>query len=142
MKILAVDYGDARTGVAICDKSELLASPVGVINQRNPEKVIEEIVELAKENRAELIIIGNPINMDGSHGGRSQSCSLFGEQLKLAVNLPVKMWDERSTTVSATHFLNETDTRGKKRKQVIDQVAATIILESYLNWRKHHPNEI
>ena len=113
MRILAVDYGDARTGLAVCDRGELLASPVGV----------------------------NPLNMNGTAGPRSELCHALAEDLAAKLPCPVRMWDERSTTVTATQYLNMTDVRGKKRKNTIDAVAATIILESYLAYRKNHPGE-
>lgn len=138
MKILAVDYGDARTGLAVCDAGELLASPVGVIHQWNADKLLEEVAATAKAQRAELVVVGNPLNMNGTAGPRSELCRQFAEQLGAATGLPVTLWDERSTTVTATHYLNTTDTRGKKRKEVVDAVAATIILESYLAYRKNH----
>lgn len=138
MKILAVDYGDARTGLAICDKSELLASPVGVLHERNTEKVVQNIVDHAKENKVEEIVIGNPRNMDGSEGARSQLCKDLAKQIEDLIDIPIKLWDERQTTVQATTYLNQTNVRGKKRKNVIDAVAATIILESYLAYRKNN----
>ena len=141
MKILAVDYGDARTGLAICDQGELLASPVGVIHSWRMEQVLAETAAAAREHRAERIIVGNPINMNGTRGTRSELCTEFARQLHELAGLPVLLWDERSTTVSATQYLNATDTRGKKRKAVIDAVAATIILESYLAYRKNNPED-
>ena len=138
MKILAVDFGDARTGLAICDKNEMLASPIGVLHERRMEKVALLTVQAAAENGAELIVVGNPLNMNGTAGQRSALCCEFAELLRSKTELQVDMWDERSTTVSATYFLNATDTRGKKRKNVIDTVAATIILESYLAYRKNN----
>ncbi|MEG0540963.1 MAG: Holliday junction resolvase RuvX [Angelakisella sp.] len=138
MKILAVDYGDARTGLAVCDAGELLASPIGVIHQWNSDKLLVEVAEAAARERAMEIVVGNPLNMDGSAGGRSQLCHEFAEKLRERTGLPVRMWDERSTTVTATHYLNVTNTRGQKRKDVVDAVAATIILESYLNYRRVH----
>ena len=141
MKIMAVDFGDARTGLAICDKTELLASPVGVIHEKRFEHAVEKVAAAAAENRAEAVIVGLPLNMNGSEGPRAELCRNFAEQLSSRVNVPVRMWDERQTTVSAAGYLNQTDTRGKKRKEVIDAVAAVIILDSYLQWRKHHPEE-
>lgn len=137
MKILAVDYGDARTGLAICDKGEMMASPVKVIPSYNREKAIAEIAETAKELGAEEIVVGNPLNMNGTAGPRSELCHEVAEALQELVGVPVVMWDERSTTVSAIGILNQTDVRGKKRKAVIDAVAATIILESYMAFRKN-----
>ena len=141
MKIMAVDFGDARTGLAICDKTELLASPVGVIHEKRFEHAVEKVAAAAAENRAEAVIVGLPLNMNGSEGPRAELCRNFAEQLSSRVNVPVRMWDERQTTVSAAGYLNQTDTRGKKRKEVIDAVAAVIILDSYLQWRKNHPED-
>ena len=141
MKIMAVDFGDARTGLAICDKTELLASPVGVIHEKRFEHAVEKVAAAAAENRAEAVIVGLPLNMNGSEGPRAELCRNFAEQLSSRVNVPVRMWDERQTTVSDAGYLNQTDTRGKKRKEVIDAVAAVIILDSYLQWRKNHPEE-
>lgn len=137
MKILAVDFGDARTGLAICDAGEMLASPVGTITEYNFEKCIDKVSQKAKELEAEMIVVGNPINMNGSEGPRSDKCKEFAQKLRKLSGLPVEMWDERSTTVTAIGYLNETNTRGKKRKAVIDTVAATIILETYLTYRKN-----
>ena len=141
MKILAVDYGDARTGLAACDPGEMLASPVGTVEHWDPQKVAEEAAKAAKEVRAERIVVGHPLNMDGTAGPRAQLCREFAALLREASGLPVVLWDERQTTVTATRYLNATDTRGKKRKKVIDAVAATVILESYLGLRKNHPGE-
>lgn len=137
MKIMAVDYGAARTGLAICDKTEFLASPIGVIYEKDFDKVIDEAAKAAKENNAEEIVVGLPLNMDGSKGEKAQLCEEFGQKLSEAVGIPVKMWDERQTTMQAAEYLNATNVRGKKRKAVIDQVAATIILESYMQYRKN-----
>ena len=137
MKIMAVDFGDSRTGLAVCDKSEFLASPAGVIEEKDFEKCIEKVAASAKENAAEEIVVGYPKNMNNTIGERAQKCALFAEKLAELVDVPVKLWDERSTTVSAHYYLNQTNTRGKKRKAVVDAVAATIILESYLGFRKN-----
>ena len=137
MKIMAVDFGDSRTGLAVCDKSEFLASPAGVIEEKDFEKCIEKVAAAAKENAAEEIVVGYPKNMNNTIGERAQKCALFAEKLAELVDVPVKLWDERSTTVSAHYYLNQTNTRGKKRKAVVDAVAATIILESSLGFRKN-----
>ncbi len=137
MVILAVDLGKARTGLAICDKSEMLASPLGIIENKNLDKVAEKIAEYAKERKAEMLIVGLPKNMDGTEGESAQNARAFAQQLNKLCNLPVEMQDERGTTITAHNFLNTTDTRGKKRKKVVDTVAATIILEDYLNYRKN-----
>lgn len=140
MKIMAVDYGDARTGLAICDKGELLASPIGVVHEKNFNKVIEKIIETANENKVEEIVIGNPKNMDGTEGSRSELCKKLADKITELCDIPIKLWDERQTTVQATTYLNQTNVRGKKRKNVIDAVAATIILENYLEFRKNQNN--
>jgi len=139
MKILAVDFGDARTGLACCDGDEMLASPAGVIHDKNFHAVLEKVAEAARERGVQEVIVGHPKNMNNTIGERAKKCELFSEKLAGLLNVPVKLWDERSTTVSAHNILNETDTRGKKRKNIIDAVAATIILENYLMHRRQLP---
>jgi putative Holliday junction resolvase len=134
--VLAVDYGDTRTGLAKCDREELLASPHMVITERNAEKLAEKIANEAVALGAEEIVVGNPLNMDGSAGPRSEKCVEFAKLLEETSGIPVVTYDERSTTVSATYYLNQTDVRGAKRKKIIDAVAAVIILESFLATRK------
>lgn len=136
MIILGIDHGDVRTGVAVCDKNEILASPVTVITERRDEVLAQKIAALAEELRAEEIVMGLPKNMDGSVGFRAQAIEAFAETLRAAVDIPVVLRDERLTTVSAHQYLNATDTRGKKRKQTVDAVSAVLILEDYLGWRK------
>ena len=136
MIIMSVDLGHVRTGVAVCDPTELIASPVGTITERRDEVLVEKLAALAKEKRAEMLVVGLPRNMDGSCGESAQRCQALGEQLGAVTGLPVTFWDERLTTVSAIGFLNQTDTRGKKRKAVIDTVSAVIILEDFLQSRK------
>lgn len=137
MVILAVDLGKARTGLAICDKGEMLASPLGMIESKNLDYVAEKVAEYAKERKAEMLVVGLPKNMDGTEGESAKNARAFAEQIEQLCNLPVAMQDERGTTITAHNFLNTTDTRGKKRKKVVDTVAATIILENYLNYRKN-----
>lgn len=137
MIILGVDFGDARTGLAICDKGEMLASPIGVISEYDFDRCMEKVADAAKEHRAQMIVVGFPKNMNGTIGERAELCRLFADGLQKLTNLPVELWDERCTTVSAHSYLNVTNTRGKKRKAVVDAVAATIILESYLGYRKN-----
>ena len=137
MKIMAVDYGDARTGLAVCDRTEFLASPVGVIEERNFYFAIQKVAHAVQEYGVQMVIVGYPVNMNGTIGPRAEKCAQFAELLKTKVNVPVELWDERSTTVEAHNYLYETNTRGKKRKEVIDEVAATIILESYLTYRRN-----
>ena len=135
MKIMGIDYGDARTGVAI---SDLLCSIVGstfVVPSRNTEKAIADIVKLAKDNMVGQIVVGLPRNMDGTEGARSELCREFAAMLQEATGLPVTMWDERRTTVEAHNILSQHNYHGKKRKNTVDAVAASLILEGYLNSR-------
>ncbi len=132
MVIISVDYGDVRTGVAACDKLQLLASPVTVIKQKDPELLSEEIKKICLEKKAEKIVLGLPKNMDGSEGFRAEACKEFAKLLSEKTGLSIDFQDERLTTVSAHNILNATDTRGKKRKAVVDAVSAVLILEDYL----------
>ena len=132
-KIMALDYGDARTGVAI---SDLMCSIVGstcVIPSRNTEKAIADIVKLAKDNSVGQIIVGLPKNMDGTEGVRAELCRDFAARIGEVTGLPVTMWDERRTTVEAHNILSQHNYHGKKRKNTVDAVAASLILEGYLN---------
>lgn len=137
MIILSVDYGDRRTGIAICDKFEMLASPVCVITEWNKESLAQKIVDIAVERKAEQIVIGLPKNMDGSKGFRADTCEELGEVIGSITEIPVVFWDERLTTVSAHKILSDNNVRGKKRKNVIDAVAAEIILQDYIDSRKN-----
>lgn len=132
MIIMSVDYGDVRTGIAVCDKMQILASPVCVITEKDREKLADKISVLAAEKKAERICVGLPQNMDGSYGFRSDACRELGEILKEKTGLPVAFQNERLTTVSAHSILNSADVRGKKRKAVVDAVSAVLILEDYL----------
>ena len=135
-KIMGIDYGDASTGVAI---SALLCSIVGstcVVPSRNREKAIADIVKLAKDNLVGEIVVGLPKNMDGTEGARAELCREIAELLKEATGLPVAMWDERRTTVEAHNILSQHNYHGKKRKNTVDAVAASLILEGYLAFKK------
>ena len=134
-KIMGLDYGDARTGVAI---SDLLCSIVGttaVLPSRNTEKLLMDIVRLVKENQVGEIVVGLPKNMDGTEGGRAQLCREFARLVQEATGVPVTMWDERRTTVEAHNILSAHNYHGKKRKETVDAVAASLILEGYLAFR-------
>ena len=138
-RIIGIDYGDARTGVAL---SDLLCSIVGsaqVVPSRNTQKAIADIVRIAKENEVGEIVVGLPRNMDGSEGSRAQLCREFADLLKEATGLPVAMWDERRTTVEAHNILSQHNYHGQKRKNTVDAVAASLILEGYLAYRKANP---
>ncbi len=136
MIILAVDYGDKRTGIAVCDKLQILASPVCVLTEWNAETLATKIIDIAKEKKAEKIVVGLPKNMDGSKGFRAEACEALGDLLKSMCDIPVVYWDERLTTVSAHRILSENNVRGKKRKSVVDSVAAEIILQNYIDSTK------
>ena len=131
MKIMAVDLGQVRTGLAVSDPTEQLASPVGTITEKNTDKLLEKVAAAAREQGVQQLVVGHPRNMDGSRG----------DSARRAAALPVVLWDERMTTVSAIGYLNQTDTRGKKRKAVVDTVAATIILQDYLDSRRMRQSE-
>ena len=141
MKIMAIDLGLARTGVAISDPREIMASPVGTLTEYNPERLLQRVAALAAEQGAELLVVGHPRNMDGSRGESARRAEDFAAKLGELTGLPVEMWDERLTTASAIGYLNQTDVRGKKRKAVVDAVAAVIILENYLAYRKNNPQD-
>lgn len=137
MKIMAVDYGDTRTGLALCDRTEFLASPIGIITEKSFAKVAEKIVYASREYAAEMVVIGLPLNMDGSKGARAQKAEKLAATLRSVLEIPVEMWDERSSTISAANILSANGTYGKKRKEVLDAVAAVVILESYMAFRKN-----
>ena len=141
MKIMAVDYGDARTGLAVCDRTETLASPIGVIHERDFAATAQKVSFAVREYDVKMVVVGYPKNMNGTVGERAEKCERFANLLRNLVAVPVELWDDRSTTVSAHGYLNETNTRGKKRKAVIDAVAATIILESYLGYRRNQSQQ-
>ncbi len=137
MVIMAVDYGDVRTGLAVCDKNEILASPVTVITQSDSDKLIKQILEYASLYKAEEFVVGLPKNMDGSEGFRAEGCKEFALKLKEKSGKPTQMYDERLTTVMAHNALSANNVRGKKRKAVVDAVSAVMILEDYMSSRKN-----
>ncbi|MBE6757971.1 MAG: Holliday junction resolvase RuvX [Ruminococcaceae bacterium] len=136
MRILAVDLGLQRTGVAICDEREVLASPIGTVTEHNRDRLLDKVAALAAEHRAEHLVVGHPRNMDGTRGESARRAEEFAEELAEKTGLGYTLWDERLTTVSAIGFLNETNTRGKKRKAVVDTVSAVIILQDFIDSRK------
>lgn len=137
MVILAVDYGDTRTGIAVCDKTETLASPVCVITEKYQPKLIEKIKTIVIERKVEQIAVGYPLNMDGSAGDRAQKCADFAKALSEATGVETVCRDERCTTLYASTLLSQADVWGKKRKAVIDAVAAVEILQQYLDYRRN-----
>ena len=137
MKIVSVDLGLSRTGIAACDPLEMLASPVKVIFEKYEPKLIDEIVKTVKELSAELVVVGYPLNMDGSAGERAQECKRIASIIEEKSGVKTELWDERCTTVMSHNALNVTNVRGKKRKNIVYAVAAVMILESFLEYRKN-----
>ena len=137
MIIMSVDLGKARTGIAICDRSEIMATPLTVLEEWNRDKLCEKICALAAERKAQRIVVGLPVNMDGSEGESAQGAREFADRLREAGGVEVVMSDERGTTKTAIGYLNRSDTRGKRRKAVIDAVAASIILQDHLDRRRN-----
>ena len=136
-KIMGVDFGDRRTGLSISDPSRFIASGIGYISPGGIEKTADAVALVAKENSVVAIVVGVPVNMDGSEGARAERCRKFGNMVADRSGLPVAMFDERMTTMSASRYLNETNTRGKKRKAVIDTLSAEIILQNCLDRLKY-----
>lgn len=139
MKILAIDYGDARTGIAVSDLTGSIVGWTTVIHSWNREKTRSEIVRLVREQGAQRVVIGLPRNMDGSEGPRAELCRSFAADLEQDLGMPVRLWDERRTTVEAHSILSETGYHGRKRKNTVDAVAASLILEGYLSYLRLHP---
>lgn len=136
-KLLGVDYGDARTGLAYSDALGLTAVGWGNVKSYNPEKAAIEIAAKAEEIGAELIVIGKPLNMNGTAGPRAEAALKFGEMIMAHTSVPITFFDERRTTVQAHEILTETGVFGKKRKDTVDSLAAEIILQSYMDMQKN-----
>ncbi len=136
MRIMAIDYGDARTGVALSDPTGFLAGQTFLIKSRKQEVVLEELAALVQRQGAQELVMGYPRNMDGTLGPRAEKYAAFARRLEEATGLPVALWDERRTTVDAHRILGERGVRAKNRKDKIDSVAATLILEGYLDWKR------
>lgn len=140
MRIMAIDYGDARTGVAISDPTGLLAGYTTVIQSRKEGVVAEELARLAKEHSVDELVMGFPRNMDGTEGPRAELYRAFARQVEEAAGMPVRLWDERRTTVEAHAILSAAGKKTKQHKKNVDAVAATLILEGYLTYRRTHPD--
>ena len=136
MRIMAIDYGDAHTGIAISDPTGFLTGFSTTINAYRPEVVAERIAALAKEHGVEELVLGHPINMDGTRGPRSEKAQAMKALLEETTSLPVTLWDERRTTIDAHQILMGSGKNAKKRKKVVDAVAASLILEGYLTFKK------
>lgn len=137
MKVLAVDYGDARTGVAVSDATGTLAGFTTVIHSHNAQAVAKEIGALVQAHQVERLVVGFPRNMDGTESRRADLYREFAALVGEAAGLEPVLWDERRTTVDAHRILSETGNRGKKRKEKVDAVAATLILEGYLGFLRN-----
>ena len=143
MKWLAVDYGDSRTGLAGCDAGETITSPITPqIEEKSMNKVAAAVTEVFAARGAEGLVCGLPKNMDGTEGERARKSRKLAKTVEIWSGLPVRMWDERQTTCAAADILDESGTFGTKRKEILDSVSATVILDDYLAWRKEHPGEI
>ena len=139
MRIMAIDYGDAHTGIAVSDPTGFLAGFTTGITAYRPETAAQQGAALAKEHGAEELVLGHPKNMDGTRGPRAEKAEAMAELLKEATGLPVVLWDERRTTIDAHQILMSGGKNAKKRKKVVDAVAASLILEGYLTYKKSHP---
>ena len=135
-KMMGIDFGDARTGVAISDLMCTIVGSTCVVPSKNIEKAIADIVKLARDNSVGQIVVGLPKNMDGTEGVRAELCREFARQVEEATGLTVTLWDERRTTVEAHNILSQHNYHGKKRKNTVDAVAASLILEGYLAFKK------
>ena len=138
MKIMAIDYGNAHTGVAVSDRTLTLCGFSTVVTAYRPEAVIEKLLPLIAEHEVTELVLGHPLNMDGSRGPRAEKAEAFAEQLRAAANLPVTLWDERRTTVEAHNIMQFNGKRAKERKKTVDAVAASLMLEGYLTYRKRN----
>ena len=136
MKIMAIDYGDAHTGIAISDATGTLAGFSTVINSRRPEVVAQEICALIPQHGVTELVLGHPVNMDGTLGPRSEKAKAMKALLEEATALPVVLWDERRTTIDAHNILFNNGQNAKKRKKTVDAVAAALMLEGYLTRKR------
>ncbi|MBR6739382.1 MAG: Holliday junction resolvase RuvX [Oscillospiraceae bacterium] len=136
MKIMAIDYGDAHTGIAISDALGMLCGYSTVIDARREEKVLEGVKALIAEHGVTELVLGHPINMDGTRGPRAEKAEAFAEVLTRETGLSMRLWDERRTTVDAHNILMANGKNAKQRKKTVDAVAASLMLEGYLTRRK------
>lgn len=136
VKIMAIDYGDARTGIAISDALGMLTGFTTVIHAYTQDKVASAVAELIRAHGVEELVMGFPKNMDGSEGPRAELYRSFSDLLEKTTGLKPVLWDERRTTVDAHRILSQNNIHGKKRKNTVDAVAASLILEGYLAWKK------
>jgi putative Holliday junction resolvase len=140
MRVLAVDFGDVRTGLAVSDESAKIAGEAWVLNKKSLQAAAEAIVAEAAARKASLIVVGYPKNMNGSVGPRAEKSERLAELIRESCDVEVVLWDERLTTMSANRILSDTGRYGKKRKETVDAVAASLILESYLAYMNRDKN--
>lgn len=131
---LGVDYGDARTGLAT--NAGTFAFGAGCVKCEGMKKTAQAVADAAVAKKAELIVVGNPLNMNGTEGPRSEKCRAFAAMLTEICGIPVELYDERLTTVNAHNILSELNVRGKKRKDNVDELSATLILQAYIDSKK------
>lgn len=136
MKILGIDYGDARTGLSVSDPTGLLAGSPSVIHEWNRDKLLEQLTAYITDNKIEEIVLGHPKNMDGTIGERAQKCEALAHDLEAATGVPVVLWDERRTTVEAHQILHQSGKKAKQHRKTVDAVAATLILQGYLDFKR------
>ena len=136
LRVMAIDYGDAHTGVALSDATGFLTGETLTILSRNPDVVLEQLSRLVRERQVEVLVMGFPRNMDGTEGPRAQLYRAFAARVEESVGLPVALWDERRTTVDAHRILQQAGKNAKKRKKTVDAVAASLILEGYLDFKR------
>lgn len=135
--VLGIDFGDSRTGFAISDSLEIMASTVETFKEKNMKKVVLRAIELLEELHADKVVLGFPKNMNGTVGDRGKKSQKFAKELRALTDVPVILWDERLTTVSAHNLMNKTNVRGQKRKDSVDKIAAAFILQSYLDSQRN-----
>ena len=133
MRILAIDHGSKRMGIAVSDELKMIAQPLEYILAEPSDKFLARLNELITDKEVELVLIGMPRNMDGSYGPAALKVQDFVEALKAAVSVPIKMWDERLTSTMANRILIQGNVRRDKRKEKVDKMAAAILLQSYLD---------
>ncbi|MBQ6152577.1 MAG: Holliday junction resolvase RuvX [Ruminococcus sp.] len=133
MKALSVDLGHVRTGIAISDSRGTLASSLCVIEERDDDRLVEKICDIINEQKPQIVVVGLPKNMDGSEGESAQRARKLAEEITEKSSIPTHMQDERGTTITAHAFLSDSEVYGKKRKKKVDAVAASIILQNYLD---------
>ena len=132
---MGIDFGDAHTGIALSDPTGFMASQSSTINSHNPQYIAEQAVQIAKDNNCEEIVVGHPLNMNGTLGERAKKCEDFADLLRTLTDIKIVLWDERLTSVDANRILSDLGKKRKKQKQLVDAVAASLILENYLSFR-------